>query len=108
MNKKKLSLSEQRRVRNEQALKAHNRQNRQKLENVLSEDLPPDLQLSLVCECSDYECRQRLQLPLGELLEIRKKPGQFVISPGHVDPPIEDVVFDRTGYSVVSKPALAD
>jgi hypothetical protein len=47
--------------------------------------------VDLVCECSSATCMKVVTLPRDDYEAVRAKPTQFVVTPGHEDPSIEDV-----------------
>src|SRR5215217_8227266 len=56
-----------------------------------------------VCECSDPECTDAVQLTLLEYERVRSRSNQFVIVPGHEIPEIEQVASASDGYFLVRK-----
>ena len=60
-----------------------------------------------ICECSRYECTDRVTLTLSEYAEVRADDTHFVLLPGHLDPEIERVVRRTDQYVVVEKFGLA-
>lgn len=59
--------------------------------------------LIVVCECSDEDCAQRLELTRREYEAARSEPVLFVVSHGHVDPEIEEVISRSERYELVRK-----
>ena len=59
--------------------------------------------VGFVCECSDVECHEALQLTVPEYEEVRSRSRWFAIVPGHVDERIEHVVSEHERYAVVEK-----
>jgi hypothetical protein len=58
--------------------------------------------MTIVCECGDVGCADQLEIPLAEYERIRADPTLFVVTPGHAEPDVEDVV-DHGRYDVVRK-----
>jgi len=56
----------------------------------------------VICECSDQNCMDLLDLTPEEYEEVRAG-GHFVVATGHETPEIENVVARRDGYLVVDK-----
>ena len=57
-----------------------------------------------VCECSDQECTDRVEATLAEYEEVRSHSTRFLLTPGHEDTRIEQVVERRgTRHAVVEK-----
>jgi hypothetical protein len=68
-------------------------------------DIPPDEALSVVCECLNLGCVDRIQIAARELQRVRSSAAQFVVVPGHEDEAIEAVVERRSSFFVVAKDA---
>lgn len=61
--------------------------------------------LTLVCECADAGCAERIAgVPADEYEEVRRHSNRFFVLPGHEQPEVERVVDDRERYLVVAKP----
>jgi hypothetical protein len=63
-------------------------------------DLPT---LTLICECADGECTDRIDIATSEYEQVRSDPRRYVVVPGHELPEFESVVESRKGYDVVQK-----
>ncbi|MGH3024286.1 MAG: hypothetical protein ACRDNI_11565 [Gaiellaceae bacterium] len=62
-----------------------------------------------LCECSDVECRETIELDLVDYDAIRARPNAFLIAPGHEKLEVERVVEDENDrYMLVEKVALID
>lgn len=60
--------------------------------------------LTLVCECADVSCVERLTgLRQSKYEEVRRHSDRFVIAPGHERPDVESVLEQGPGYLVVAK-----
>jgi hypothetical protein len=68
-------------------------------------DIPPDEPLSVVCECLNLSCVDRIQIATRDLQRVRSSAAQFVVVPGHEAEWVEDVVERRPSYFVVAKDA---
>ena len=66
----------------------------------LSDD---ERRLTIVCECGQRECDQRITIPLAAYEKVRSDGTRFVIVPGHELKDVEDVVDRTQGYAVVRK-----
>jgi hypothetical protein len=62
-----------------------------------------DAPFSIICECGDEDCRERIELGRAEYEEVRREPARFVIRPDHVAPDTEHVVAESDEYVVVEK-----
>jgi hypothetical protein len=59
--------------------------------------------LSIVCECDQLECTERLSVRVDVYERIRSDSTLFLVLPGHEDTSIEDVVDTSGQYLVVRK-----
>jgi hypothetical protein len=62
-------------------------------------DVP--MELRVVCECTDRDCRQALTMATAEYEWLRQNPRRFVVLPGHEAPAVEQVVERFDGYVIV-------
>ena len=60
---------------------------------------PPEF----LCECSDPDCRETVNLSLREYEIIRSTPNLFVIQNGHEHLDVDRVVRARDGFTLVEK-----
>lgn len=60
---------------------------------------PPDF----LCECSDPDCAETVNLSLREYEIIRSTPNLFVIQNGHEHRDVDRVVRERDGFTLVEK-----
>ena len=60
-----------------------------------------------VCECSRPDCTSKVELSAEEYREVRERPAQFLVYPGHVDLDHERVVRQTDRFVVVEKFGLA-
>jgi hypothetical protein len=56
-----------------------------------------------LCECSREECRQPIEISIGEYEAVRRTPTRFLVIPGHEDDRVERVVERSERYIVVEK-----
>ncbi len=64
--------------------------------------------ITIVCECSDGACTERIELTQGAYEEIRRHPVRFVVRPGHESRAGERVVETKAGYAIVEKSGPPD
>jgi hypothetical protein len=62
-----------------------------------------DGSMSVICECGDADCAERLELPVSAYERVRSDSLLFVIVHGHEFPDVEQVVEQAEGYDVVRK-----
>lgn len=63
----------------------------------------PSGPLSLVCECGDVECGERIALTREEYESVRAHGDRFVIVPGHDVSSVESVTRTTERFQVVEK-----
>jgi hypothetical protein len=61
--------------------------------------------ITVICECGDADCTERLELRLSDYERVRADSLQYVIAAGHVFPEVERVVEKSDGYEIVQKQA---
>ncbi|HXF97859.1 MAG TPA: hypothetical protein VNJ46_04525 [Gaiellaceae bacterium] len=66
-----------------------------------------DETITVLCECGNLDCTERIALPVGAYREAHEHPARFVVVPGHGEPHVEEVVARGDGYEVVRKRGLA-
>jgi hypothetical protein len=72
--------------------------------NERVEALSGDFDLTLVCECADPACVERLPgVRRDEYEEVRAHPDRFFVARGHERGEFEAVVEQRGDYSIVEK-----
>ena len=59
--------------------------------------------ITVICECGDTDCTDRLRLLLSEYERIRSDSLLYVIARGHDIPAAEEVIERRDGWEVVRK-----
>jgi hypothetical protein len=71
---------------------------------TLNRDLGGELRtMTVICECADGECAERLEIRVPEYEQVRADPLRYIVVPGHELPEFESVVENRDGYDVVEK-----
>ncbi len=58
---------------------------------------------TIVCECGDSTCMERITLTTAEYEALRADPTQFAVRPGHDGPNVETVVARHAEYHVIKK-----
>ena len=58
---------------------------------------------AFVCECADPNCTHRVSASLVEYEEVRGDPATFLVTPGHEQGDIEQVVSDRGRFRIIEK-----
>lgn len=67
---------------------------------VLLEELG---RVPFICECSNGDCMEVVDVPLATYEGVRVRPNDFLLRAGHEDPTDERVVGRYDGYVVVEK-----
>jgi len=96
------NISKERLIQNEQTFKERNVE----VKNVLENMLPDDTVISFVCECSNQECHEHIELTPEEYEALHANKKHYIIKIGHVTPSVEKVVLERDTFEVVEKFAL--
>jgi hypothetical protein len=69
---------------------------------------PAAAEAAFLCECARGNCTESLRMTIGEYENVRSVKTLFLVSPGHEDASIEDVVERHERYTVIRKrPALS-
>lgn len=55
------------------------------------------------CECSDENCRERIELKYDDYEKHHTKNDTFIIKIGHQVPEIEDIIIKTNNYYIVQK-----
>jgi hypothetical protein len=66
-----------------------------------------DGSITVICECGDADCVERLEVRLSEYERVRADSLLYLTARGHVFPGVERVVESDAGYDVVEKQAGA-
>jgi hypothetical protein len=61
--------------------------------------------LHVVCECDRLDCMNRIPVHVDEYERVRSHSDQFLVTNGHADKTVEDVVSATDGYMIVRKKA---
>ena len=91
---------ERRLAENEVIFKQINKDAREFLHDLGVDNL---LLTPFLCECSNIECRQRIELASADYERIHRNPQRFVVVKGHEVPAIEHIVEHHDTYNVVEK-----
>jgi hypothetical protein len=59
--------------------------------------------LTVVCECAERDCAERIDLAPEEYQTVRSRSDQFVIVPGHECLDVEEIVAQTDRFDVVRK-----
>jgi hypothetical protein len=59
--------------------------------------------IPFLCECSDADCMELVDVSLAKCEEVRAGPNHFMLRAGHESPAHERVVAQQDGYVVVEK-----
>lgn len=63
--------------------------------------------LIVICECDDVDCAQRIPLSHADYDAVRAEPSHFLVTPGHSNPEVEDLVRRADTFEVVRKRGVA-
>jgi hypothetical protein len=59
--------------------------------------------VSIVCECGDDRCIERIEIDSEDYAEVHRQPDRFVVVPGHAILETERVIEQAESYEVVEK-----
>ena len=59
--------------------------------------------LQMICECDRLDCMERIAVSVEAYELIRSTPDEFIVSPGHEDTEVDDVISVTAAYTVVRK-----
>lgn len=65
-----------------------------------------DMELHFFCECSDENCRKRIEMKLSTYKKLHKDRSKFILIPGHEATAIEKVVAKKATYNLIDKYVL--
>ena len=70
----------------------------------LNRDLGGELHtMTVICECADGDCTERLDVPVAEYEKVRTDSRRFIVLPGHELPEFEAIIEREDRFSVVEK-----
>jgi hypothetical protein len=92
----------QRQARNEATFRATNRE----IEGI-SKALG-DTNLEVICECGQEDCVATIEVAADVYDSVHRERDRFIVTPGHEDPEIENVVERAERYVVVDKFGAAE
>lgn len=99
-----LPASPRRLRENEDLMEDLNRRMKQRLEEIRVEDgEDPGAPFGFFCECSNLDCRERIEVRPRRYESIHADTERFILVPGHEIPAVETVVSEEDGYLVVRK-----
>jgi hypothetical protein len=61
--------------------------------------------LQIVCECDRLDCTVRVPISVDAYEGVRSQGDLFLVSTGHEDPTVDEIVTEADGYTVVRKKA---
>jgi hypothetical protein len=93
-----MSNNRNKRPENEAAFRAANENLKA---NLVSLDEPGNV--PFICECSDGDCMEVVDVPLATYEAVRAGNSDFLLRAGHETPTDERVVARHDGYVVVEK-----
>jgi hypothetical protein len=77
----------------------------EQIRSLADEFSAEDGAITVICECGDADCTERVELRLSDYERVRGDSLLYVIAKGHVFPEVERVVDGTDGYEVVEKRA---
>jgi hypothetical protein len=96
--------SQSRSIKNEQLVRDRNRQTMIRLRRFFQHDTSASTTLlDFVCECSNLDCVERIELTIKDYEAIHVRQDRFMIREKHLTPAAEKVVEQHSAYSIVEK-----
>jgi hypothetical protein len=59
--------------------------------------------LQMICECDRLDCLDRVSVGVEAYELVRSHPDEFIVSPGHEDAQVDEVIGVASGYTIVRK-----
>jgi hypothetical protein len=59
--------------------------------------------LTVICECANGDCTERVAISATEYEKVRANPRQYIVVPGHELADFESIVSSGAGYDIVQK-----
>lgn len=98
-----VDISERRLVENETIFRDANREINHLATRVFGQAQKTIIPVGFYCECSNRECRERVELTPEEFVEVHSISNQFIIKCGHEVPRVEDIVENRGDFCIIRK-----
>jgi len=102
-----VDISERRLVENETIFRDANQEINFLASRVLGQ-AQTVIPVGFYCECSDRECRERIELTPEEFVKVHSISNQFVIKCGHEVLRIEDIIEDRSNFCIIRKHVMPE
>jgi hypothetical protein len=78
----------------------------EQIRSLADEFSTEDGAISVICECGDSDCVERLEVRRSDYERVRADSLLYVVAKGHVFPEVERVVESTDGHDVVQKQAV--
>ena len=59
--------------------------------------------MTVICECANGDCTERLEIPVSEYEKVRSDPRRFIVVSGHEVPEFDSIVERGDAYDIVEK-----
>jgi hypothetical protein len=79
------------------------RQVNEQIESLNRDLETEDRTMTVICECADGDCTERLEISVPKYEDVRTDPRRYIIVSGHGVPEFESIVEDGDAYQVVEK-----
>lgn len=96
-------LSERRLAENEVIFRQVNEDVKEFVLENASDKKWENKKLRFYCECSNMDCRSRIQITAKEYDAVHSNKKRFIIRPGHDIPEIEKIINNKVTYVVIEK-----
>lgn len=98
-----LTPPQRKRVENEAIFRELNQRIKKNVSRLLAESDQDKFDVKFICECSDPECFETIDITVPEFEKIHSNSRRFVIKKGHQHSDIEDVRHKGKKYAIVEK-----
>ena len=94
-----VSPAERKLIQNEATQRFENSRVKRTLQPLIGDDT----KIAFICECSDLECRARIDLTTAEFDNLHSQRKRFVVKPDHEIVAIEKIIDRNDNYFIVEK-----
>lgn len=98
-----MTLSPQKRIQNEATFRELNQRIKQNVSRMMAKEDKDNFDVKFICECSNMQCVDNVEITVHEYEEIHNSPAQFIIKKGHEQKDIESIHLKGKRYLVVDK-----
>lgn len=98
-----MSWREQRVGENESRFRLVNERLRDQAVDVADRHGEHPERVTVLCECADIDCTEKLDVPLSSYEWVRSAPARFIVLPGHFVAESERIIREGRAFQIVEK-----